>query len=82
MSDETVSNTERVGVVLLVATVGALVCSLVAHPLVESSLAAAWRDAGGDPAAVTFKAQEAFVSGGEIPPGLAELPVTKIHSAK
>ena len=80
MSEQSVSSAERLGAVILTATVGALVTTLIAHPLIESSLGGAWVEAGGDSAAVSFKAQEAFVTSGETAiEKLEALPLTKIH---
>ena len=72
MSDPTVSTAERVGTILLSATVGAIVTTLVAHPLIESELADAWRTLGGAPS-VEFRAQEAFLPAGEYPAETEEL---------
>ncbi len=66
MSEHTVSTAERVGTILLAATVGAIVTTLVAHPLIESALGEEWRAGGGDPL-VEFHAQEAFLPAGEYP---------------
>ena len=81
MSETSVSTAERVGTILLAATVGAIVTTLVAHPLIESALADAWRELGGSPS-VEFRAQEAFLPAGEYPADTEELlkalPITAI----
>ncbi|MDB4673574.1 hypothetical protein OAF27_02055 [Verrucomicrobiales bacterium] len=81
MSETTVSTAERVGTILLAATVGAIVTTLVAHPLIESALADEWQAAGGS-SSVEFRAQEVFLPAGEYPAETEELlktlPVTSV----